>query len=98
MKKYSDEWLNKHGWYNIVDYWFWMELLPRLVFSKKPFWEVRKHINTKENKMKKKELLESLRFFYGFYEHFNSVKDKDTQERHKQAYQQIKKMIGETKE
>jgi len=42
MKKYSDEWLRKHGWNNIVDYWFWMVLIPRTVFQKKPFWRVKK--------------------------------------------------------
>ena len=42
MKKFSDEWLRKNGWNNIVDYWFWCELLPRLIWHPEPFWKVKK--------------------------------------------------------
>ena len=42
MKKYSDKWLRKHGWNNFIEYYFWMVLAPRTVFSKKPFWRVSK--------------------------------------------------------
>lgn len=42
MKKLSNKWLKKNGWYNIIDYWFWNCVIAELALLKNPYFKVKK--------------------------------------------------------